>query len=242
MKCRNHPEVDATRSCHACLGPLCADCTQEVLGIFYCESCLAERLRPEQVSAQEPPPLPRRRRIKVPFLAGLLSVPLPGLGQVYNGLIARALGQFVAFLLLTWSVDQVHSPGGSVEALLALAIMGFYIWQIVDAVRTARQINELGRVPDPDEAEALGLGPLPGLERGSKGLGIALMVFGGLLLMGNLGLSRVLSQLIEGLWPVALLVGGIYLVRRSRDERRAFRSPGAAEDFEDDPELAEAGR
>jgi TM2 domain-containing membrane protein YozV len=239
VKCRNHPETDATRSCHACLGPLCADCTEEVLGIFYCESCLKERLQAGEAAAPPPPPLPRRRRIKLPFLSGLFSFMIPGLGQVYNGLIARALSQFVIFVLLVWTTAEGIS--GSLEAIVALLIIGFWFWQIIDAVRTAKDINELGRVPDPDEAEAMGLGALSDVGGGSKGMGVALMVLGGILLFGNLGLSRLVTQLVEGLWPIALLVGGIYLVRRGRDERRAFRAPPAQEP-EDLQDYAEAGR
>lgn len=240
MKCRNHAETDATRSCHSCLGPLCADCTEEVLGIFYCESCLKEKLEAGEPAGAPPPPLPKRRRIKRPFLSGLFSFMIPGLGQVYNGLITRALMQFVGFLLLTWSVDQGGSSG-SIEALLALAILGFWAWQIVDAVRTAKDINALGRVPDPDEAEAMGMGALPGAGAGSKGLGIALMVLGGILLFGNLGLSQLVTRLIDGLWPVALLVAGVYLWRRGRDERRAFHGAAVPEP-EDLGRHAEAGR
>lgn len=232
MNCNAHPDAAATRSCHACLRPLCGDCTQEVLGAFYCESCLAERLQPQ---AAMPPPVPRKRRIKIPFVAGLLSFPLCGLGQVYNGLLGRALFQFVGLVMLGWSIGQV---GGAGEDLLLPFVLAYMVWVVVDAVRTAKDINKLGRVPDPDEAAAMGRGAIPGLDRGSKPMGVALMAIGGLLLLSNLGMSRMLTQLIEGIWPLALLLGGIWLVRRSREERRAMRS-NFQEDFEyaDEDEL-----
>jgi hypothetical protein len=236
VKCQNHPKTPATRSCHACLRPLCEECTQEVLGAFYCESCLAERLQPHEQPARA-----RRARIKVPFLASLLSFGLPGLGQIYNGLVARALSQFIGFLLLVWTVDQVEGSGGP-EGLLALLILGFWGWQVVDAWRTAKDINELGRVPDPDEARAMGRGAIPALDGGSKPLGVALMALGALLLLGNLGLSSILSRLIEGLWPAALLVLGVWLVRRSRDERLATERPLPVDDFELAPEEMEVSR
>lgn len=234
MKCQAHPETDATRSCHACLQALCDDCTQEVLGAFYCEGCLAERLQPEARAV--PPQMPKKKRIKVPFVAGFLSL-CPGLGQVYNGLMGRALFMFVAFLLLGWSIGQMGPAG---EGPILLTIMAFLVWQLVDAVRTAKDINRLGRVPDPDEAEAMGRGSIPGLDHGSKGLGIGMMVLGGLLLFGNLGMSRMLSHLIEGVWPVALLLGGIWLVRRSRNERRAAR-PSILDELDEEYELAAEG-
>jgi len=228
VKCQAHPDVDAIRSCHSCLQALCDECTQEVLGAFYCESCLTERLQPE---VQAPPPgLPKRKRIKVPFVAGLLSV-IPGLGQVYNGLLGRALFHFIGFLLIIWSIEHV-SGAAAAEVMMFFLWMGYWLWQLVDAVRTAKDINALGRVPDPEEAAAMGRGAIPGLDGGSKGFGIGMMVLGGLLLLSNLGMSRALSHLIEGVWPVALLLCGIWLVRRSREERRAAR-PSAFEEFED---------
>ena len=64
---------------------------------------------------------------------------------------------------------------------------------------------------------------------------------GGLLLLSNLGMSRMLSQLVEGIWPLALLVGGIWLVRRSRDERRRSRPAFHEEyEYEDDIDLGAA--
>jgi len=240
VKCQVHSSIDATRSCHACLQALCDDCTQEVLGAFYCTGCLAERLQPQ---AQAPPPrLPKRKRIKVPFVSGLLSFLIPGLGQVYNGLLGRALFHFIGFLLIGWSIDQVGGAEAA-EVMMAFVFMGYYGWQVVDAVRTAKDINSLGRVPNSEEAEAMGRGSIPGLNRGSKGFGIGMMVVGGLILLSNLGMSRVLSHFIEGLWPVALLVGGIWLVRRSREERRVAR-PGLfdeIDDLDEEYELAAEG-
>ena len=56
---------------------------------------------------------------------------IPGLGQVYNGLIARALSQFVVFVLLVWT--SAEGISGSLEAIVALLIIGFWAWQVVDA-------------------------------------------------------------------------------------------------------------
>lgn len=216
MNCHAHAQVPATRSCHACLRPLCQECSEEVVGAFYCEPCLHERLQPH-VEPRRP------RSIKVPFLASLLSVFVPGLGQVYNGLVGRALFQFGSWMLAIWSLQ--FATGDPVAAVMVLGTCGLWIWQVVDAWRTAKDINRLGRVPDPEEAKALGRGPIPGLENGSRGLGIILIVVGAMILSANFGLSRVLSRLIEQAWPLALLLAGIALIRRSHRERAAARMP-----------------
>jgi hypothetical protein len=221
VNCPSHPESEATRSCHACVRPLCEECSDEVRGAFYCETCLVERLAPPP-----PPPPPRRRKLKAPFLAGFLSI-VPGLGQVYNGLMARAVTQFIGFILITWTIEMADRAAGqrgeAVVALFVFSSMAYWIWQIRDSVMTARDINRLGRVPDAAEARAMGRGPIAGLDGGSKPFATLLMVVGGIMLLSNLGMSRVMGQLIETMWPIALVACGVMLMRRSKRERAAAR-------------------
>jgi TM2 domain-containing membrane protein YozV len=81
-------------------------------------------LSPGAVSQPTPASMPAR--IRNPSLAAALSL-LPGLGQVYNGMLVRGIILFIATLL----------------GLLIFIIPGACIWiySIYDAFRTAEKIN-----------------------------------------------------------------------------------------------------
>lgn len=213
MKCHAHPDATAVRSCHACLQPLCKACSQDVLGSFFCSTCLTDRLAIGR--SAPPPPLPR---LKSPFLAGLLSL-IPGLGQVYVGLVTRGIAHFVILIML----PQLADIGGPIEPIAILGFLVYYVWQITDAVGAARDVNRLGRLPDPEEAKALGRGPLPGADGGSRMLGFALAGAGALLLLKNFGFGSWLGGLLGALWPFALIGAGAWLLTKSRRERDEAR-------------------
>ena len=44
MNCANHQQTPAAAYCRTCGKPLCAACTRPVMGVIYCETCLAERM------------------------------------------------------------------------------------------------------------------------------------------------------------------------------------------------------
>jgi TM2 domain-containing membrane protein YozV len=77
-------------------------------------------------AVQQPTPATVPARIRNPSLAAALSL-LPGLGQVYNGMLVRAIILFIATLL----------------GLFIFIIPGVCIWiySIYDAFRTAEKIN-----------------------------------------------------------------------------------------------------
>ncbi|WP_185245079.1 signal peptidase I [Citrifermentans bremense] len=78
-----------------------------------------------------------------PWVAGLLSLIQPGLGQVYNGEVRKALPIYIIpALLIPAMILCLHS--GFIRIFLATyAILGFayYTFVFVDAVRTARQFK-----------------------------------------------------------------------------------------------------
>lgn len=78
-----------------------------------------------------------------PWLAGLLSLVQPGLGQVYNGEIRKALLFYaLSFLLLPGLFLCLHSEFIRVFLLsCALIVPVYYIAVIVDAVRTAKRLD-----------------------------------------------------------------------------------------------------
>ena len=52
MNCANHSDIAAVAFCRTCGKPLCNQCTRDVRGVIYCESCLAARM---EGCAQQPP-------------------------------------------------------------------------------------------------------------------------------------------------------------------------------------------
>ena len=86
---------------------------------------------------------------KDPAVAAILSFFLMGLGQAYNGEIAKA----VVFLILY-----------AISIFLTFYIIGFvtipilWIWSIVDAYRSSQKINQVGAEREsPSNAQPSGL-------------------------------------------------------------------------------------
>src|ERR1035437_4845956 len=84
--------------------------------------------------------------VRKPWLAGLLGILTPGLGQLYNGQKLKAISFFlliavvpsVIFLLLAvtdWSIILAFA------AVMPALIIVLYIYSILDAVMSARSIN-----------------------------------------------------------------------------------------------------
>jgi signal peptidase I len=84
-----------------------------------------------------------------PFLAALLTILLPGLGQLYGGRPRRALAIIALALTVNVGGKAVVAvqtrPNATVDACLALIIIGVCLWlfAIVDAVVGARRAGRL---------------------------------------------------------------------------------------------------
>ena len=155
MNCANHPDIAAVAYCRTCGKPLCANCTRDVKGVIYCENCLADRLQGVQPMAVPPaagfapsasaPIVPGSG--PNPAVAGILAGFFPfGVGAVYCGQYAKGLAHLVVFTLLVWGESVINNDG--INTILGLGIAFFYVWQIIDSVRTAKAI-QLGQ-PPPD--------------------------------------------------------------------------------------------
>jgi hypothetical protein len=154
MNCANHPDIAPVAYCRTCGKPLCANCTRDVKGVIYCENCLAERLQGVQPASLSPaagfvssaPVVPGSG--PNPALAGILAGFFPfGVGAVYCGQYAKGLAHLVTFTLLVWGESVIDNAG--VNTILGLGIAFFYVWQIIDSVRTAKAIQMGQPPPDP---------------------------------------------------------------------------------------------
>src|SRR6202048_4729547 len=153
MNCANHPDIEKVAFCRTCGKPLCASCTRSVHGVIYCESCLAARLEGVQPTMLPPAagfvagsPTAMPGSGPNPALAGVLAGFFPfGVGAVYTGQYAKGLAHLVIFTLC---ILGTRSGNETMCTIFGLGIAAFYVYQIIDAVRTARAI-QLGQ-PPPD--------------------------------------------------------------------------------------------
>jgi hypothetical protein len=128
--------------------------------VIYCENCLAARLEGVQPPAMPAAPVYAQPAPSQggpnPAVAGILAGFFPfGVGAVYTSQYAKALAHLVVFVLLLIGM----SHGGGLTIFFVFAFVFFYIYQIVDAVRSAHAIQAGLPAPDPfGLAQAFGMG------------------------------------------------------------------------------------
>jgi hypothetical protein len=219
MNCATHSDIAAVAFCRTCGKPLCNQCTRDVRGVIYCEACLAARMEgtapaagfvpPEQTVyppvggpsvGYRPPVNPGPN----PTVAGILgAIPL-GLGAVYCGQYAKGLAHLGIVVLaivglssdLPWQADTA----------LAIFLGFFWVYQILDAVRTARAIQANEPVPDPfGLASTFGTGEkfdttkVPAAAAILIGLGVLFLI------------NTVFDFSLHRFWPIILIVLGVWL-------------------------------
>lgn len=223
MKCAVHPELEATGFCRNCGKALCPACARPVRDVLYCENCLAAGMGmaapPPPVavadpysapayqtnfvpSAAVPPANPGRPSGAIAFVLGLF----PGLGAVYNGEYNKALIHLVVFTaVLLGLVEAANADEASAGAtiLFALMLAGFVFYMAFDAMRVAQAKVTGEAIVDPlaDVSKKLPIGP------------IILIGIGGLLLLANFGVFRVLHINLWRLWPLFLIAAGVTMFR-----------------------------
>jgi hypothetical protein len=211
MNCANHADIAAVAYCRTCGKPLCVSCARDVRGVIYCEHCLADRLEGTVPPAVLPGPGAPVGASSGPnpALAGMLGAIPFGVGAVYNGQYAKGLAHLVIFCLLIFGANTAHEP---LDGLFGVGIAFFVLYQIFDAVRTAKAIQMGQPAPDP-----LGLGRTFGA--GEKidtsavpTAAIVLIALGALFLLQT---SGILDFSVDQFWPVLLIaLGGWLMIRR----------------------------
>jgi TM2 domain-containing membrane protein YozV len=159
--------------------------------------------------ALPPPPLPPPstaaappKGAKNPWVAVVLSVLLPGVGQVYNGQLAKAFVFFLGFAGAIYCTAEVNPFFG-------FLIPFVYLFNLVDAYRSAALGSSQPDAFD-DAAE-------------SPAWGVTLVLLGGLLLLSNLGWLDL--HRLARFWPVILIALGLVFLRGAMERRKAPRGP-----------------
>ena len=230
MNCANHPDTAPIAYCRTCGKPLCANCTRDVKGVIYCENCLAERLQGVQPAVAPPvagfasttPTSSSSGSGPNPAVAGILAGFFPfGVGAVYCGQYAKGLAHLVVFTLLVWGESVIDNAG--MNTILGLAIAFFYVWQIIDSVRTAHAIQAGQPVPDPyGLAQSFGAGEKVD---GSK-IPTAAIVLIGLGVLFLLQTAGIFEFNADRVWPVFLIGLGAWLLFRRTCSVRSSATGG----------------
>jgi hypothetical protein len=228
MNCANHADASAVAYCRTCGKALCANCTRPVRGVIYCEDCLGARMegtaRPASAvvsgtvpaaaaSGRVSPPPSASSSGPNPTVAGILAGFFPfGVGAVYTGQYAKGLAHLAVFGLLIAGCSA--SDSGHSEALGVICGIGlafFYVYQIIDAVRSARAIQIGQPAPDPYGLAAT-FGGGTKIETNKIPIGaIVLILIGVLFLLHTMGLELGFDRF----WPLILIVVGGWMFARN---------------------------
>jgi hypothetical protein len=230
MNCANHADASAVAYCRTCGKALCANCTRPVRGVIYCEDCLGAKMEGIPAGAAgfapvafspsasgqipPPPPPPGSGSGPNPTVAGILAGFFPfGVGAVYTGQYAKGLAHLAIFALLIAGASA--SDSGHSEALgviCGLGIAFFYVYQIIDSVRSAKAIQMAQPIPDPFGLAATFSGGTK-IETSKIPMGaVVLILLGVLFLLHTLGL---MEYGIDRFWPLILIGLGSWLFARN---------------------------
>ena len=192
MNCAVHTDVAATGYCRQCGKALCPECTRDVGGALYCESCLNSIVSTAPASHQA------GASKSNPGVAMALGF-IPGLGAVYNGEYIKALVHLLIFAGIIAALSS-DLPGAAYYAFLGIALGCFYFYMPIEAYRVAK-------------ARAMGGGQPSGTVQldGRKPMGaIVLIALGVLFLLANFGLLQK-EWIIKG-WPIGLVALGVWIL------------------------------
>jgi hypothetical protein len=227
MNCANHSDTAAVAFCRTCGKPLCNQCTRDVRGVIYCEACLAARMEGTAPAAgfvppQTPPQTGYQQFMDQglglkshpgpasgpnPAVAGILAGFFPiGVGAVYTGQYAKGLAHLVIMVLMILGLSSDLPT--LVIVGLAISTGFFYIYQIIDAVRSAKAIQMGEPAPDPfGLAQTFGAGEK--FEGTKVPAGAAVLIgLGVLFLLHTAGLFEFG---LDRFWPLILIFLGVWL-------------------------------
>ena len=165
MNCANHADTSAVAYCRTCGKALCANCTRPVKGVIYCEDCLGAKMAgtAPTPSASFAPNAPGDTRLHFHpgRSVGLGAESWPcrnscGLFSIRRGRRLHAVSMrrdsriwLSAGLLIAESSPARGGHSTIFIVAVAFATAFFYVYQIIDSVRSARALQMGQTPPDP---------------------------------------------------------------------------------------------
>jgi hypothetical protein len=226
MNCANHQQTPAAAYCRTCGKPLCTNCTRPVMGVIYCENCVAEKM-----AGTAPPPTAMPPGYQGPIhptstgpnpgLAGILGAIPFGVGAIYNGQYTKGLTHLGIFVFLVVALSS--SLPDYLYPILGITMAFFVVYQIIDAVKTAKAIQANQPPPDPfGLATMFSPGEKADFSRGVPTGALVLIGLGVLFLLHNL---NIWFLEFDTLWPVLLIGLGLWLLakRKACNDRGDYR-------------------
>lgn len=223
MNCKNHQSREADRVCSFCGQPLCIECTVELNKRPYCRECLERHIESRPLAQNE-----KRHARKSKFLTFLLSF-IPGAGHMYLGLINKGMSIMALYFgilcgtIFLSNIIQGHWLEG---AIIPFASVLSVFYSIFDSLATAEAINSGKTVEDSSPVEFQILKEKVFGRKRTIGYFLIIIGFIGILGIINNALNYIIRvffrgnlpfSLVDLVIPFGLILGGAYLIRKSRD-------------------------
>ncbi len=149
-----------------------------------------------------------------PTVAGILAGFFPfGVGAVYTGQYAKGLAHLAIFALLIAGLSASgNGHGAALGVICGLGVAFFYVYQIIDAVRSAKAIQMSQPIPDPFGLAATFTGGAK-IETSKVPMSaIVLILVGVLFLLNTMGWTE---YGLDRFWPLILIVVGVWMFLRN---------------------------
>jgi TM2 domain-containing membrane protein YozV len=215
MNCFYHAEAPNVAFCIHCGRALCNECVRNVRGSVYCESCLGDLVEGKVPPSSSTSTASDTRKELVagtnPGAAFALGL-IPGVGAIYNGEFVKAAVHILIFGTLVSLADATDT------ALFGLATAAFAFYMPFEAYYTAKKRMMRGQgvlLETPIDRLQQQFGSAKDKELWG---GIALIVIGGLYLLGNLDVFDL--HRIARFWPAALVVIGAWLLKTHQEKAK----------------------
>ena len=211
MNCFYHPEAPNVAFCIHCGRALCNECIRSVKGSVYCEPCLGDLVEGKAAASSSTAGTGVKNEMVTgtnPGAAFALGL-IPGVGAIYNGEFVKAAVHILIFGTLVSLSDATNT------ALFGLASAAFYFYMPFEAYYTAkkRMMGQQGiMLETPIDRLQQQFGNMKDRELWG---GIALVIVGGLYLLGNLDVFDL--HRIARLWPAVLVVIGVWLLKKHQE-------------------------
>lgn len=227
MNCKNHKETEAGFACISCGQPLCVDCTVQLNNNSYCRECLERH-----VAGHSPGQRYGVFHRKSKFFTFCLGF-IPGAAHMYLGLINKGFSLMSVFfgtlfsIVILSQVLYIHWLNIIIAPLSILSV--FY--SLFDSLATVNEINSGKPVSDESiisydfRFDKL----WENMKTRNKLFGNFLIVIGciGILNIFMDTFNRVIRKFFSDLLPfsiqsilvpILLICGGIYLLKKGKNE------------------------